>query len=445
MSKTENKDNELPRFPVQVFRTPITRKFIKEAAEAVSCAVGFVAGAMLSLYSIIIGNTRRIELSPSWTEKGNLWIAIISVPGGGKTPAIEITFHPLFMIQKELMENCKPSGEDDEEEENEKRWLLVTTDFTSEALDEVFVVNEHGVLAYADELAGLIKAQGQYKGGKGSDKEKQLSLWKGTPTIINRKGKKTIMVSNPWYGIIGGVQPDVLPGLFNMVSNGYVDRFLFINDTEPEFDWKPEGVAKKIINDFNDHIVQLFDTLQGTSYTLPLSTEAKELWANWITQHTQEYQKPLFPSQLRGVWSKLRAYCGRFALILEMANSEGKSKQISKETLEDAIKLVDYFKAQVNQAFITINSQNKDERLELVIAWVQDRIKTGKVRKKGSSLVVYASDLYNNAVGGIRKAEEGKDMLEQLAEKKMGWLHTEKAGNGRNKMWLSLNKKAFGV
>jgi hypothetical protein len=68
--------------------------------------------------------------------------------------------------------------------------------------------NEAGITLVFDELAGLIRSWGQYKGGKGSDHQEMLSSWNSTDIKIDRKGAPSIVISDPCIPIVGGLTTD---------------------------------------------------------------------------------------------------------------------------------------------------------------------------------------------------------------------------------------------
>jgi hypothetical protein len=47
-----------------------------------------------------------------------------------------------------------------------------------------------------------------------------------------------------------------------------------------------------------------------------LTAEGRVAWQQFTRDHAAERNAADFPAHLAGPWSKLRGYCGRFALII---------------------------------------------------------------------------------------------------------------------------------
>src|SRR5262249_46274567 len=90
---------------------------------------------------------------------------------------------------------------------------LVLDDYTTETIAPTLRHNPRGVVVVKDELAGLINALNQYKGGRGSDRQVLLQLWSGSDIIIDRKSAPPLHIRRPFLAVVGGIQPAVLQQL----------------------------------------------------------------------------------------------------------------------------------------------------------------------------------------------------------------------------------------
>src|SRR5919112_4965736 len=226
------------------------RMLISEASEAIGCPPEFVALPMLAVLASAIDNSRVVELKPGWEEKAVVFATVIGDPAAKKSPAAKVATRPAKRLQVELRNAYQAKREDYEREmvehERDKRELrkagaadprppkepvmerTVVDDTTVEALSRVLKESPRGVLVAKDELAGWIRGMDQYKAsGKGSDRQFWLSAWSSDPITVDRKGApEALMVSEPFVGISGGIQPEVLKDLSRGPEDGMLDRFL---------------------------------------------------------------------------------------------------------------------------------------------------------------------------------------------------------------------------
>lgn len=79
-------------------------------------------------------------------------------------------------------------------------------DATIEAVRDALDARHGASVIDTDELAGYLNGLGQYKRGKGSDGDRVLSLWKGSPWLVKRAGGTDILINRPTLPICGGLQ-----------------------------------------------------------------------------------------------------------------------------------------------------------------------------------------------------------------------------------------------
>ena len=105
-------------------------------------------------------------------------------------------------------------------------------DTTIEALAVVLEDNPRGVLLARDELSAFVRGMDQYKNHRGSDRQFYLSAWSNSPVSVDRKNlEEPIFLARPFVGVVGPIQPGVLPELIanrqGREGDGFLDRFLF--------------------------------------------------------------------------------------------------------------------------------------------------------------------------------------------------------------------------
>jgi putative DNA primase/helicase len=247
-----------------------------------------------------------------------------------------------------------------------------TTDATIEAVKLVLDGNPDGICYPADELSGWLRSLGQYKGGKGSDRQHWLSIWSGVQVVCNRATRpEPTIIDNPFVAITGGFQPATVGDLVaNGREDGLAARFLLAWPGAPENTAWTEDVVKGA-DDYHDICKGLWE-LPQCDEPVTLTSEAKARWVGWVNAHRE--QKP--PPMLEPVWSKAEGYCLRLALILHLARracNEGKGAQVGREDVEGAIELARYFMAHAKRIYAGHASDGDHTPAGRALSWVAKR------------------------------------------------------------------------
>src|SRR5690606_20946861 len=205
-------------FPVSVF-PPKIRRFLEEGSKGLHVQPDFLGGFVLTTAGLAIGNTRLLETKTGWRQKPNLWMCLVAPPGSAKTPALDLAFRPVierqkqadliyqqkleeykqdlfeYELEKKLVKDPAELLEEPQPPTREKYFL---SDTTIEAQMRVMQENPRGIALYLDELAGWIRGMGQYKGGKGNDKQLNMTAWAGKPLVRDRLKEGTKSIYNPF-------------------------------------------------------------------------------------------------------------------------------------------------------------------------------------------------------------------------------------------------------
>lgn len=416
---------EIPKFPSTFFPKPI-EKFITDTANALSCPSDFVAMGVLVCTSAAIGNGAVLELKNSWVTGSSLYCAVVAEPGSAKTPAINKALKPLFDLQKrnfdeyetlkfqyELekenyefeLETWKQNTKGKKSVKLEERpelpkapafQQLVTMDSTMEALQEILLLNQRGVVKLHDELLGFFKGMNQYRSG--ADRQYWLSIWSNEPIIINRKGKEPIQIQKPFVSIIGGIQPDMIQEIVEasregIVNDGFIDRFLFCYPDSVPSNWTDEDVSEEVIEDYCDIINRLYYRLnENNPKLLRFSKEAKEAYILWYDVTERETTIAGFPETLKGVWKKLKGLHPRILLIMFMLKWASDPREVKMDLIDQEVVIytnymMDYFKTHAKKVFQFTQSNFEDKNAIKLMEYVR---KKGDQHEKGFSIRVNA-------------------------------------------------------
>jgi hypothetical protein len=95
----DDRRGDLPEFPIDTLSVPC-QKWIERAAHGAGVTPAHVAVPLLGIVSSLIGTSRRVMASRSWTQAMTSWTAVVGFSGTGKTPGIDATKRALSQIER---------------------------------------------------------------------------------------------------------------------------------------------------------------------------------------------------------------------------------------------------------------------------------------------------------------------------------------------------------
>ena len=231
----------------------LPEKFAKALA-AIAKAYGVSESVLLTCLLPVacsqLNPDMRLTLRTSSKQQARpiFWGIIGGDPGSAKTPCLNLFTDPVKKIQKmekerfdldqEYYEKRRKEWEklNKKEQQNEpepeppkpmKRKLIGKATF--EAVLRVQVKNQDDSLLWAkDEMSELFNEFGQYKGGKGSDRQVLLSMSTGEGFSLDRV-KEYLFAERSTTSIVGGIQPGILKKHMGDMQDedGLFSRFCF--------------------------------------------------------------------------------------------------------------------------------------------------------------------------------------------------------------------------
>lgn len=437
-------------FPVEAF-PEVLQRLIREAAVAFPCPPDLIGLPLLALAGSAIGNSRCLELKQTWHELAILWAAIVAAPGAKKTPVLKMLRACWDARQRALARDYADAVKRYESDQREAKKAAgegdnalsdapvlkqaYVSDTTMEALADVLMANPRGVALIRDEMDGWIRAMNEYKRG-GADRQNWLSLWSGESFPLNRRNRKQpIFVSDPFIGVVGGIQPDILPDLNDERGrqDGFVHRFLFAYPKPlPITGYSDEEVSRETLDALGNIFTRLWmlkpeDDADGTTHPvcIHLSRAAKRIWVRWNAEHADEQNKPSFPAVLSGPWQKMVSYAARLALIvhsLRWAAQEPVGHDVDEQSMAAACDLVEYFKSHARRVYTLLHMSADDKRALAAIEWIR--------RQPGQKATSRA--IQRCHVGGVKTAEEAKTLLMDLVERGYGFASEATSRGGKS-------------
>ena len=346
-----------------------------------------------------IGNSRIIQIKGSWNESATIYGAVIADSGERKSAAVAAALSPLYKAQRRMHReyedllaihadqtrayNADKQRQKEEPPPEPTAGFVVVDDTTREALVPILRDNPRGVLQAKDEVIALVKSFNAYRNGAGEDRQFWLSCWSNRPHSVTRVGRRPLWVHRPFVGVIGSLQPTVLPELRGNRDDGLLERFLICYPDPLNAGYTDAEITAAARSGYEDAHDKLRSMGMGTDdqgdpmpVPVTFSTEAKEAWIDAYDDHREEMTAPWFQPQLRAAWSKLEGYMLRLTLICACCrfSLDGTAQRIEVDDVLRAVRLTDYFKSHARRAHAALKDEDASRALlEIVQAFLLDQ------------------------------------------------------------------------
>ncbi|MGL4897384.1 MAG: YfjI family protein, partial [Cetobacterium sp.] len=363
------------------------------------------------------------KLDFGWSEVPNLWCMIVSPPGSMKSHCIseplkiikrlatqaredlkkakdafrkEITIYQsnhsslkkeLEKARRKLLLNDNPEEQKSIEDtitnyekklDNlveprvpfEKRYL--TSDATTETLQEILKNNENGLLVERDELISLLLSF-EMK-GRETDRGFYLSAWNGHSSYnVDRIGRGSIYIPCLCLSIVGGTQPEKIQAYIAkntsaLTNDGLIQRFQLM--VYPDFferkyvDVFPDNQAKNSVYDVAKTISseEFLRDCFGTKHAFDerkllyfsFDYSAQEIFEKWITA----LEKRIYNEDeclLKEHWSKYRGLIPSLSLIFHVITlahtKQDRNIPVTQDMLNMAILWQPYLESHAKRVF----------------------------------------------------------------------------------------------
>lgn len=386
-------------FPLEIF-PPHLKMYIQHSNEKLMLNVDFMAGAMLWMTSVIIGNSIKIKAKKGWIESAVVFISLVGKAGLGKTPSVNNIIAPIKKINKKRIEDyfLKYQKYEQYMEMNKKeqvnmipvekprRKQLIASDTTIEALINLHNESKNAIGINKDELDGWFKDMNKYR--EGSDKQQWLSIWSNESIIVNRLSRNDLYINSPFISVIGGIQPEILDQQFTSenISSGFIDRFLFCYPQNLKAErYNEQDLGDDLIEWYENTIISMNDLITSLikkdddneiiPFIVDMDNECRAEWVRIFDSYSDLQNSENEPEMFKSMISKIKIYIPRFALILFFLDcffykKNIKTSRVTKENILNAESLAKYFISQFKK--IKVDSLASREVLD---------VKSGKSKK----------------------------------------------------------------
>jgi hypothetical protein len=385
-------------FPVDTFPESI-QQILSETNNNLSFPVDYTAAGIIAVASACIGNSLKVYVKNNWTEPCTTYSANVGPPGANKTHPAKWCLLPLFELDGQAYKQYKADKKRYDEinglskkeradggfPEPEKPQLsqYIVTDSTPESLIKSHEHNYRSLLLYNDELSGWTGNFNRYNNSS-SESQMWLSNWSAAPLTVIRKTSEPVRIQSPFISVLGSIQPTMLHELAKdgRSANGFIDRICF---------FYPDNVKKENWTDgqLDPSVYASWKATVNTILALPCkrneitdAVEAREIRFNteaWTAlSDWQKHNTDLIndaDERTQSLYSKLEIFVIRYSLILQVlkwATGEGTLDAIDSATVQNAIRLCEYFRntsLKVNQRLqVESNGHQKHSKQDVIDA-----------------------------------------------------------------------------
>jgi len=351
-------------FPWGIFPHTIADSLLA-CAESCATSPTALAGTAKAILASTLGRMVLVSPKQGWEDPLLVWVADIRASGDGKTPCMNLLSRPLHQAQYKSDAEFKAAREAWENAEGaekltrgpEPKWSrsYFASGLTLEGCRTAIEEGHGGLVCTFSELSAFITGQGQYKGGRGDDREAWLVMFDGKPARILRAGK-SLTIPESSVSVCGGIQPEVLVAVFGdkkavLLDDGTAYRFLFTYERSCNYEltkatWSDdhraawEGLIKRALKWADTR----FESGQPP-LILRLSDESWDCFSGF--RNSTFAARDSFPPAFRGFIPKGTSYVLRLAGLLhvfeQLSNGEDISPVIDFETIQKAIAAVRFY------------------------------------------------------------------------------------------------------
>ncbi len=426
---------------------PSLGAFVADVADRMQCPPDFVAVPLIVALGSVLG--RQIAIAPkrsdNWTEHANLWGCIVGNPGVLKTPAMNEALRPLHELElaafkdfegelanwkrdrvateirasaakQRATKDAKHGNAFDvdamlipDQKEPEPRRYVVN-DATVEALGDVLIRSPNGVLAYRDELAGLVRSFDRpgHEGARGF----YLSGFTGKESYtFDRIGRgKNLRIEAVCLSVLGSIQPAILSECLREAAeesggDGMMSRFSLLVWPDVTRKWRnvdrqPDAQATRRVGDIFERFdlisaacVGATERLSGVP-VLRFDDEAQALFDAWRETFELESRSAVEEGEhpsLVAHWQKYRKLVPALALIFHLAECD-EGGPVRVEALRFALAWHTYLKSHARRAYAGVITPEMRGARELL-----RRIQSGGLKSPFRAREVYRNGWRNLA------------------------------------------------
>jgi len=307
-----------------------------------------------------------------------LWMMYIGSSGIGKDMPLKIAFKPIYELDKishelyikEMIEWKSAVAIAKKEKTDLPAMptlkMILIDDATPESLYPCLQQNG-GLTLLRDELSGWFADFGRY--AKSGEVQRYLSMFTNGTFTVTRVSKEHVRISDPYFSLVGGIQPEILPATLNenqLKENGFAQRILFAFPDVAKQPYYSEAIPNPV---FAMRYNKLIEHLHAVSFgTLTLADDTKKVYIDFVNEMVRERNNTDIPYR-HALYSRFRMHVLRIALTIELVktfpNGLNKDRTITSETMKYAIDICRYFITCSLKVEKLANQQNEKSKFNM--------------------------------------------------------------------------------
>ena len=411
-------------FPLDVFPDEI-QKIVYELVTYENFNLEYTASVVLSVFATALGNTHRVNIKGKWVTSCALYMMLVGRPGLGKTPPLNYLYSPLRDFDQQMLDKArykyeqykqltvgKKENGSSEQMERPRFPQTIISDFTQEAMLSIHYDNPRGIAIVVDEIMGLFNSVKRYS-AKSTLIQDLLSAYSGMSLKAVRKTEDfPLTIPVPCINIIGGIQTGLLSDVMTReyVSNGLIDRFLFVYPKNTKIPEWQLGIDKKqrpdTISRWNRIIRRVIDLPldvkeDGNTITpkvLEFTDNAMThffTWNNGIIKIVNGIEND---NDVESRIMKVNGNAARLALILQTMRwsvGECQLNSIDIESVKGAIRLIEYYEDSYKRIQVVTDSCIVRGKPDDLLNRLGDTFSSKDAEIAGLSLGISRRTVYN--------------------------------------------------
>jgi len=410
-------------FPLDVFPNEIQR-IVYELVTYENFNLEYTASIVLSVFATALGNTHRVNIKGKWITSCALYMMLVGRPGLGKTPPLNYLYSPLRDFDQQMLDKARHEYEQykltvgkkengsSEQMEKPRFPQTIISDFTQEAMLSIHYDNPRGIAIVVDEIMGLFNSVKRYS-AKSTLIQDLLSAYSGMSLNAVRKTEDfPITIPIPCINIIGGIQTGLLSDVMTReyVSNGLIDRFLFVYPKNTKIPEWQLGIDKKLRPDTMSRWTRIIrrvidlplDVKEDESTIIPkvleFTDDAMTHFATWNNGLIRIVNGIENDNDVESRIMKVNGNAARLALILQTMRwsvGECQLNSIDIESVKGAIRLIDYYEDSYKRIQAVTDSGIVRGKPDDLLDMLGDTFSSKDAEMAGLSLGISRRTVYN--------------------------------------------------